>query len=284
MLVRPWMVALWQTGSADLDRLRARALEAAAAGARLLVTPEAFTSGYNVPGVAEAAQPADGPWHDTVAEIAREAGIAVLYGHPERDGDRVFNSATLVDRDGRAAATHRKVHLYGDVDLATYTPGDSLAALTALAELDGVRIGILICYDVEFPESVRAMALAGADLVAVPTALMRPYEVVTRILVPARAYENQVYVAYANRSGSEGDLVYCGESCVVGPDGADLARAGSGDELLLAEIDPAGLAMSRADNTHLANRRPSLYRSLVEGDWSADAVAPEPSPQKETDR
>ena len=262
MLVRPWKVALWQTGSADLARLRERALEAAAAGARLLITPEAFTSGYNVPGVAEAAQPADGPWRDAVAAIAREAGIAVLYGHPERDGDRVFNSATLVDRDGREAVSHRKVHLYGDVDLATYTPGDALAALT---ELDGVKIGILICYDVEFPESVRAMALAGADLVAVPTALMRPYEVVTRILVPARAYENQVYVAYANRSGSEGDLVYCGESCVVGPDGADLARAGSGDELLLAEIDPAGLALSRADNTHLANRRPSLYGALVDG-------------------
>lgn len=269
-------IAVWQTGSADLDRLRDRALEAAAAGARLLVTPEAFTSGYNVPGVAEAAQPADGPWRATIADIAAEAAIAILYGHPERDGDRVFNSATLIDGKSSAqasgedshlrtrpggAVTHRKVHLYGDVDLATYTPGDSLAALT---ELDGVRIGILICYDVEFPESVRAMALAGADLVAVPTALMRPYEVVTRILVPARAYENQVYVAYANRSGTEGDLVYCGESCVVGPDGADLARAGSGDELLLAEIDPARLAASRAVNTHLRDRRPGLYGALIE--------------------
>lgn len=270
-------IAVWQTGSADLARLRERALEAAAAGARLLITPEAFTSGYNVPGVAEAAQPADGPWHDAVAATAREAGIAVLYGFPERDGERVYNSAALIDPESSAqSAKHRKVHLYGDIDLATYTPGDTLAALT---ELDGVRIGILICYDVEFPESVRAMALAGADLVAVPTALMRPYEVVARTLVPARAYENQVYVAYANRSGSEGDLDYCGESCVVGPDGADLARAGSGDELLLAEIDPAGLALSRADNTHLANRRPSLYRSLVEGDPSAQAVT-----EKENDR
>ncbi|MDO7868217.1 carbon-nitrogen hydrolase family protein [Nocardioides jiangxiensis] len=254
-------IAVWQTGSADLGRLRERALEAAHAGARLLVVPEAFTTGYNVPGVADLAQPADGPWSEAVAGIAAEAGLAVLYGFPEREGRRVFNSAALVDRDGSVLAKHRKAHLYGDVDWSTYTPGD---ALGALAELDGLTVGILICYDVEFPESVRAVALAGADLVAVPTALMRPYEVVARTLVPARAYENQVHLAYANRSGSEGSLTYCGESCVVGPDGADLARAGSGDELVMAEIDPARLASSRADNTHLGDRRPELYGPLVQ--------------------
>ena len=254
-------IAVWQTGSADLGRLRVRALEASAAGARLLVTPEAFTSGYAVPGIAEVAQPADGAWHDAIAEIAAEAGIAILYGHPERDGEEIFNSATLIHRDGTVLAQHRKVHLYGDVDWSTYTPGSSL---DALVELDGVRLGILICYDVEFPESVRALALAGADLVAVPTALMRPYEVVARTLVPPRADENQVFIAYANPSGSEGPRMYCGESCVVGPDGSDLARAGSGDELLLAEIDTARLAASRADNTHLGDRRPELYGSLIQ--------------------
>ncbi|RJS47793.1 carbon-nitrogen hydrolase family protein [Nocardioides cavernaquae] len=289
-------IAVWQTGSADLGQLRSRALEAAAAGARLLVVPEAFTSGYAVPGIADLAQPADGPWAQEIAAIAAEAGLAILYGFPERDGDRVFNSAQLIDGGLIAGqltessaqptgedshlrtqlAKHRKCHLYGDVDLASYSPGDGF---TALAELDGVRVGIAICYDVEFPEAVRTLALAGADLVAVPTALMRPYEVVARTIVPARAYENQVYVAYANRSGAEGTLLYCGESCVVGPDGSDLARAGSGDELLLAEIDPARLAMSRADNTHLSDRRPALYRSLIEERPVAEAVT-----EKETAR
>lgn len=252
-------IAVWQTESADLGRLRERALEAASAGARLLITPEAFTSGYAVPDIAVQAQPAGGPWDVEVAAIAAEAGIAILYGHPERDGDVVFNSATLVDRDGEVLTTHHKAHLYGAVD-EVYQPGTSM---DALAELDGVRIGVLICYDVEFPETVRTLALAGADLVAVPTALMTPYEVVTRTLVPARAYENQVYLAYANRSGSEDSLTYCGESCVVGPDGRDRARAGSGDELLLAEIDLAALAESRADNTHLGDRRPQLYGALI---------------------
>src|SRR3989337_2929260 len=193
----------------------------------------------------------DGPWLDRVAAIAGSAGVAILYGFPERDGDEVFNAAQLVDRDGTVLAKHRKSHLFGDLDPRTFTPG---AGDLAVVDLEGARVGILICYDVEFPEAVRSLALAGADLVAVPTALMRPHEVVARTVVPARAYENQVYVAYANRSGHEADLAYCGESCVVGPDGADLARAGSGEELLLAEIDPARLASSRAVNTHLRDR------------------------------
>ena len=254
-------IAVLQTGSADLDQLRDAAGRAADGGARLLVTPETLTTGYNVPGVREQAQPADGPWLDRIADIARSTGVAILYGFPERDGEDVYNAAQLVDRDGTVLARHRKTHLFGDIDARSFTPG---AGDCPVVDLDGVRVGILICYDVEFPEAVRCRALAGADLVAVPTALMRPYEVVARTIVPARAYENQVYVAYANRAGQEAELVYCGESCVVGPDGSDLARAGSGEELLLAEIDPARLASSRADNTHLRDRRPGLYGALTE--------------------
>jgi predicted amidohydrolase len=254
-------IAVLQTGRADLDRLAEAAAAAAEHGAGLLITPEMSTTGYNVPGVPEKAQRAQGPWLDRVAAIARSAGIAILYGFPERDGDDVFNAAQLVDSDGTVRATHRKSHLFGDLDTRTFTAG---VGNPAIVDLDGARIGILICYDVEFPEAVRSLALAGADLVAVPTALMRPYEIVARTLVPARAYENQVYVAYANRSGREAELTYCGESCVVGPDGADLARAGSGEELLLAEVDPARLALSRAVNTHLRDRRPELYGALTE--------------------
>jgi len=259
-------VAVLQTESADLQRLRVLAAEAAGEGARLLITPEAFTTGYNVPGVSERAQAAAGPWQEEIAEIARAADLAILYGYPELVGASVHNAAQLVDRDGRVLANYRKSHLYGEVDARTYAPGEGDFSVV---DLDGVRVGILICYDVEFPETVRALALAGADLVAVPTALMRPYQVVTRTVVPTRAYENQVYVAYANRCGSEGELTYAGESCVVGPDGADLARAGSGEELLLAEIDPARLAASRADNTHLRDRRPALYGALTRAEENA---------------
>jgi predicted amidohydrolase len=77
--------------------------------------------------------------------------------------------------------------------------------------------------------------------------------------VPARAYESQLFVAYANRTGVEGEFVYCGASCVIAPDGTELARAGRGEELLLADVDPAVLTASRRVNTHLADRRPELY-------------------------
>jgi 5-aminopentanamidase len=253
-------VGIWQTGSADLEGLRSRAAEAAGKGARLLITPEAFTTGYNVPGLAELAQPADGPWLAEIAAIAHEAGIAILYGYPEQDGEIVHNAAQLVDRDGRVLANYRKSHLYGELDLRTFTQGEGDFVV---ADLDGVRVGILICYDVEFPEAVRALALAGADLIAVPTALMRPYEVVTRTVVPSRAYENQVYVAYANRSGTEAELTYCGESCVVAPDGEVLARADIGEELIVAHVDLERLAAARLENTHLRDRRPDLYSTLT---------------------
>ena len=115
---------------------------------------------------------------------------------------------------------------------------------------------------------VRLLALAGADLVAVPTALMDPFEVVARTLVPARAVENQVFLAYANRCGQEGDLRYCGQSCVVGPDGADLVRAGRGEELVFADLDLDRLRAARALSPYLRDRRPELYAPL------ADAARP----------
>jgi predicted amidohydrolase len=123
---------------------------------------------------------------------------------------------------------------------------------------------VLICYDIEFPEPARRLALAGADLVAVPTSLMAPYDVVARTLVPARAAENQLFVAYANRVGREGDLSYVGQSCVCGPDGGDVARAGRDEEaLLVADLDLDAIARAREDHSYLGERRPGLYGALA---------------------
>jgi predicted amidohydrolase len=106
---------------------------------------------------------------------------------------------------------------------------------------------------------VRGLALRGADLVAVPTALMQPYGFVARVLAPARAYESQVYLAYANRCGHEGSLDYVGESCILAPDGTALARAGTGAEMITATLDPVRLAASRATYTYLKDRMPTHY-------------------------
>jgi predicted amidohydrolase len=132
-----------------------------------------------------------------------------------------------------------------------------------MAELEGLKIGFLICYDVEFPEAVRALALVGAQLIAVPTAPIEPFGIVSQTLVAARAFENQVYVAYAGMCGREGNLCYCGLSCVVGPDGGDLARAGTDPALLVADIDPSAISKGRLVNPYFSDRRPELYGKPV---------------------
>ena len=254
-----------ETGSVarNLRLLEERAAAAAGAGADLLICPEMFLTGYSIGAAAAArlAEPADGPSFASAAAIARKTGLALLYGYPERGADgAIYNAVRLIDRDGQGFANYRKCHLFGDLDRGMFWAG---SGPSAVVDLGGVRVGLLICYDVEFPESVRLLALAGADLVAVPTALMDPSEVVARTVVPARAVENQVFLAYANRCGRERDLRYCGQSCVVGPDGADLARAGGAEELILADLDLERLAASRRDNTYLADRRPELYGPLA---------------------
>jgi len=243
---------------AGLAALAAAAGRAAGAGARVLVTPEMSVTGYALGAerVAELAEPVPGPLTAQVAAIAADTGLAIVYGHPERTAAGVANTVQVVDRDGRRLAGYRKAHLYGDMDRASFVPGD---VGVAQFRIDGIVIGLLICHDIEFPEAARAHALAGTELLLVPTGLMDPYETVSTVLVPARALESQMFVAYVNRTGREGDLSYCGSSCLIAPDGTALVRAGRGEELLVADVDPAVLHASRALNTYLIDRRPELY-------------------------
>ncbi|MBV2354529.1 carbon-nitrogen hydrolase family protein [Streptomyces sp. J2-1] len=241
-----------------LDRAAGRAAES---GAALLAAPEMFLTGYAIgDDVARLAEPADGDSADAVAEIAHRHGLAVAYGYPERADGTVYNSAQLISADGTRLAGYRKTHLFGDFERAHFTPG---ADLVVQAELNGVTVGLMICYDVEFPETVRAHALAGTDLLVVPTAVMHPYQFVPESLVPVRAWENQLYVAYVNRVGAEGEFEFTGLSVLAGPDGTARARAGRGEELLTADLDPALLAASRAANPYLTDRRPGLYGPLA---------------------
>ncbi len=244
-------VAIHQGPLGDLPRI----------DADLVVTAEMITTGYHIGArTHELAEPADGPTAARMSALARQTGTALAYGYPETDGEHVYNSVQLVDATGRRLANYRKTHLFGDLDKAWFTPGDEAVVQ---ADVGGVRVGLLICYDVEFPELVRAHALAGTELLVVPTALMSPYEIVTDTLVPARAYESQLFIAYANRCDTERELTYCGRSCVVAPTGEVLARAGAGPGVIAADVTRDALAASRLENTHLADRRPELYRGTT---------------------
>ncbi|MEU9117159.1 carbon-nitrogen hydrolase family protein [Streptomyces sp. NPDC048483] len=251
----------------NLQILEDAARTAAATGAGLLVCPELFLTGYAIgDGIHRLAEPADGESARTIGRIAAEHGIAVLYGYPERaaqdepDSDAVYNSAQLIGSDGSHLANYRKTHLFGCFEHEWFTPGQQPVVQ---AELAGVRIGVIICYDVEFPENVRAHALAGTDLLLVPTAQMHPFQFVPESVIPVRAFENQMYVAYVNRVGEEGEFEFVGLSCLAGPDGVVRARAGRGEQLVRAEVDTAFLKESREHNPYLHDRRPELYGPLT---------------------
>ncbi|WP_281257094.1 nitrilase-related carbon-nitrogen hydrolase, partial [Streptomyces alboverticillatus] len=149
----PLRIALYQgpsgvpTSTADsLTALADAARRAAAAGARLLLTNELYLTGYALgSAVRDLAEPADGPAARAVAAIAAEHGLAVGFGYPERDGEAVFNSLQIVGPDGGLLANYRKAHLFGDYETTFFTPGDQAVVQ---ADLDGVRLGLLICYDV----------------------------------------------------------------------------------------------------------------------------------------
>lgn len=207
---------------------------AAAAGGRMLVLPELVLPGYNRPDLhAAAAQSLDGPWISRLRDLARAAGCGLTLGWAERDGDGVFNAATAIGRDGEILGHYRKIQLYGEMERASFRFG---AAPPPIFDLEGRRCGLLICYDVEFPGHVADLARRGAEMLLVPTANPAGYEHVQGILVPARAYENRLVVAYANFCGRENGLSFGGRSVIVGPDGAALAAAGQSPALLVVDL------------------------------------------------
>lgn len=241
---------------ANLSAIREAARAAVAAGAGLLITPEMFVTGYNLPR--EQLLGLTTPrLADAVADIAREHGIAIAAGLPEPADGGIANSCLLVDAAGRELTRYRKTHLFGDLDRSLFVPGDGYAQPV---DVQGVRVVPLICYDAEFPESVRAVAAAGAELVVVPTAQMEPFHFIADHVLRVRAWENQVYLAYVNRVGAEGDLRYIGRSSIVAPSGEVLAAPADplGESLIIAEIDREVVLEAQRRNPYLADRRPEL--------------------------
>ena len=244
----------------NIEQIRKAAQRATEQGARLLICPELYLSGYNIgDAIFELAEPVNGSSAQQLAKVAAERHIALLYGYPERADNVVYNSACLIERNGQAIANYRKTHLYAAEEKRLFKPGNELVRV----KIDDFTLGLLICYDVEFPEAVRTHALTGVDLVAVPTALMQPQDFIAETMVPTRAFENQVFVAYVNRCGRERELIYCGKSCVVGPNGKDLARAGLGEELLIADLDRERYQEWRELIPYMQDRRDILLKKLA---------------------
>lgn len=255
----------------DTDHNAAAAREAivsaAGSGAQIVVLPELTRSGYVFRDAAEArslAEPADGPSAREWADLAARHDLVIVGGICELgESGAVYNSALLVGQDG-ARAVYRKAHLW-DAEADFFATGSEPPPVT---DTEFGRIAMMICYDAEFPEWVRRPALAGADLLAVPTNWpadpVPPGErpnVVTN--VQTAAFANRMFIAAACRVGEERGVSWVGGSLIAGPDGYPLAGpAGDRDpELLVADCDLSRArdkATSPRNDAH-RDRRPELY-------------------------
>jgi predicted amidohydrolase len=237
----------------NLNRIASRAQEARAQGADLLVTPELFVSGYapslvhTTDGVAQRRQ---------LADIAVASGLAIVGSTVEHDRDRRYISASFFDRDGAELTRYRKQHLFGAAEKGAFDAGE---AAPAVVPFNGVNVALGICFDIEFPEFVRAAAVAGTELLCVPTAVplraggqsdahLFDTRLIPAMVVPTRALESQLFIAYANHAGPH----FAGLSTVADPYGRRLAAAGDDEELIVADIAVATVRQARLDTDYLA--------------------------------
>ncbi len=259
---------------ADGAVVRGAVAEAAARGARLVVLPELVASGGVITTwdrARAAAEPLDGPTVTMLAELSADHDCVLVAGLAEAGEDgRVHNTAVVLDR-GALVASYRKVHLWG-AEKSAFVPGDRRPPVVTTS---AGRIGVMVCYDLEFPEWVRLAAEAGAELLAVPANWplrdggdpQRPFEVVK---ARAAAVTYRLNVAVADRCGVEDGIDWYGASLVCDVDGglvAGPASCGVPDGgparpvVLVAEVDLAAARDKRLGpfNDALADRRPDLY-------------------------
>lgn len=254
------------------SRVRDAIVTASDAGARVIVLPELANVGYMFDDLAElraAAEPADGASVRDWELLARERDLVIVAGFAEAGDDGlVYNSAVLIDKTGRRA-TYRKAHLWDREKDNLFTAGSDSPPVV---ETRWGRIGVVICYDLEFPEWVRVAALEGAELLCCPVnwplyprpEADRPTEIVK---VQANATVNRMFIAVADRTGPERGQDWLGGSVIVDADGFPLTRINLGmDALVLADIDLAVArekGISDRNDVH-ADRRPSLYTRVTE--------------------
>lgn len=213
---------------ANLATAARLATQARAAGARLIAFPELFPTGYDRAAVvATPSGEASQGVLEWAAHLAQELDAYLVVPFPEWVHDRVFNAAALIDPAGRVQGIYRKAFLYG-WEQELFRPGRDFP----LFSVNGVAVGLLICYDAEFPEPARRLVLQGAELLVVPSVWSRGAGWRWAIQLPARALDNTVYLLGVNAAGEDG----CGGSILLGPDGRPLARLATTEEGMVTGV------------------------------------------------
>ena len=264
------LVQLDATDDVDANIVTAVTLadEAAAGGARLVALPEYLQFRGSDAGFRASARPVPGPHTEAFSDVARRHDAWILVGSlAETSGDeaRPYNTSVLIAPDGSIATTYRKIHLFDvaveagpvDTESARVTAGEA----TVVADVDGVSVGLSVCYDLRFPELYRALALAGAEVLTVPANFTeRTGRDHWEVLLRARAIENGAWVlAPSQIGGPEGSPAF-GRSMIVDPWGTVVAQAPDRVGIIRADVETDRVAAVRRQIPVLANRRPAAYR------------------------
>jgi (R)-amidase len=250
----------------DVEGNTARAVEAIGSHPEvdIAVFPELYLSGYTYRDLDEVARSPDSAELGEIAAAAAEAETAVVIGFAERTPNGVANSAACIDNDGSLAGVYRKTYLFQSEAEAGFVQGEELLVV----ELAGRRAAPLICFDIEFPEPGRQVALAGADLLVTASANMEPFYIDHAVGAVARAHENRLPHLYANLVGSGDGLVFVGGSRSVAPTGEVLAEASRDqEELLVVPVAELGGFDPRTDYPKFV--RPPLPVTVLEKERAA---------------
>ncbi len=234
---------------------------AANGGASAIIFPELYLTGYSLDKrTVEMAERIDGISIRQIAALAEQFKIAVLMGFPELnpDNNHIYDSMFVVNNKGHFCGSYRKIHLF-HTEKIWFHPGKNFSVI----DFGLGPVGLLICYDLEFPETARILALNGAKWIATSTGNMVPNQHLQEIYIQTRAAENRLWVAAANRVGQEGTLSFFGGSAVADPHGNLIAQAIDGEELLLVDIDLARASQARLNADYLADRLPDLYNPTI---------------------
>lgn len=239
---------------ANLAYVREALRRAAAQGANLAVLPEMWSSGFAYRNLNELALRTAGIV-DELLTLSRELKLVIVGSMPEPNGDKVFNTVHVAD-NGRLAGVYRKIHLFSLLgEDRAFSGGDSwLLADTSLG-----KVGVIICYDLRFPELSRRLAVEGAQVICVPAQWPKPRQEHWRTLLRARAIENQLFVVACNACGTIGKLDFFGMSMIVDPKGELLAEAGESGGEIIVPLDMQAMEEWRAQIPCFNDRRPESY-------------------------
>ena len=215
----------------------------------LIIVPELYLSGYgNEKAINKLKEKRVGESSKLIANLCHKYSTAILYGYPEQYQNKLFNAAQFITHKGEVLANHRKSMLpLSSKENLVFDRGSKQTLIT----YKGIKIGIVICYELEFPELVRKLALKGAQLILAPTAQSIHWPAASRYIARSRAFENGVYVAYANFMGKLHGIDFLGESKIIGPDGLDLTNAKKKETVITSIIDTSAITQVRKKMPYL---------------------------------